>query len=320
MLKGLVSKLGYGAKPKPKNVPNIVSKIVEKVNRTWPQPTKFLAGGANGKVYETEEPGVLLKIVAGEQPQEFMALQKLQNARYGNQRIVPAYKRGQGHVLPLTFLSYQDQQSVNKNLFKRNTHGGKLTVFLMGRVGNGNAMTLRKYITTFGPSANVPRVQGVLKRLVEEMHYRGIGHGNLHGGNIIVSANSDGKIKGIWIIDFGRAHAFRMNNTHSGFLSKSRYRNKIESWNEITRGRPGPHNVMGYWNGNGVISRPNVGMLLASHNVVVPKNWEENIAKLRRQVAAVAIRKPSSSPRRVKTLSPRRKRPQLRRTKSLSSI
>jgi hypothetical protein len=73
---------------KPKNVPNIVSKIVEKVNKTWPKPTKYLAGGANGKVYETEDPGVLLKIVAGYQPQEYKALELLQNARYGNQRIV----------------------------------------------------------------------------------------------------------------------------------------------------------------------------------------------------------------------------------------
>lgn len=293
---------------------NIVTRIVEKVNITWPKPTKFLAGGANGKVYETTQPGVLLKIVAGNQPQEFMALQKLQNARYGNQRIVPSFKRGQGHVIPLTSLTYQDQQNVNKNLFSRNQHKGRLTAFLMGRVGNGNAMTLRKYITTFGREANLPRIQGTLKRLVEEMHYRGIGHGDLHGGNVMVTVNSDGKIKGIWIIDFGRAHGFRMNNTHSGKLARSRYSNAYESWNEITRGQ-GPRHVTGYWNSNnGTISRSNAGMLKAAHNVNLPKGWEENIAKLRRQVAAVAMRKPSSSPRRAKTPSP-----QLRRTKSVKT-
>lgn len=306
-------------KPAPRALPNIIYRVAEKANASWPQPTKYLAGGANGKVYETTEPGVLLKIVAGNQPQEYLALQKLQNARYGNQRIVPSFKRGQGRVLPLTSFTYKEQQNVNKNLFSRNKHGGRLTVFLMGRVGNGQTMTLGKYIKMYGSLANVPRVQGTLKRLVEEMHYRGIGHGNLHSGNIMVSVDSNGKIKGMWIIDFGRAHAFRMNNTHSGYLAKSRYSNTFDSWNEITRGT-GNRPVKGYWNANGTISRPNVGMLAAAHNVVVPKNWEENIAKLRRQVAAVAMRKPSASPRRVKTLSPRRNGPQLRRTKSLSSI
>ena len=284
---------------------NIVTRIVEKVNSTWPKPTKFLAGGVNGKVYETEDPGVLLKIVAGNQPQEFFALQRLQNARYGNQRIVPKFKRGQGHVIPLTSLTHQDQQNVNKNLFNRNVHEGKLTVFLMGRAGNANSMTLRQYIRKFGPNANVPRVQAILKRLVEEMHYRGVGHGDLHGGNIIVSADSTGKIKGIWVIDFGRAHWFSLNQTHSGVLAKKRSSDDFESWNEITRGK-GNRPVRGYWTGKARPSRPNVGMLLASHNVVVPKGWEENIAKLRRQVAAVATRKPSASPRRVKSLSPRR--------------
>jgi hypothetical protein len=81
---------------KPLTGVNLAHKLVNTINPAWPKPTSFLAAGANGKVYKTEDPGILLKIVPGIAPQEFTALKKLQNARYGNQPIVPHFKKKLG--------------------------------------------------------------------------------------------------------------------------------------------------------------------------------------------------------------------------------
>lgn len=280
------------------NVPNIVTNIVKKANRTWPRPVKFLAGGADGKVYETTDPNVLVKIVAGNNPQEYHALEKLQNAKFGNQRIVPKFTKGQGKVVNLTF---PERLKVNNTLFNAYRHRGKVTVFLMGRVGNSESTTLSKYLKTFKNKANTGYIKIALPRIMETLAYRGIGHGNLHKGNIMVSFNSEGKIKGMWIIDFGRSHAFSAKNTHSSYLAR-----KFRPVNLMTLNPREPTRV-GYLNREGLVSAPNAKTLQWYHGGL--KLNEENIAKLRRQVEAVGKNKPRTSPRRAKSLSLQRGSP-----------
>ena len=289
---------------------NIAHKLVSKINPSWPKPIGYLAGGVNGKVYKTEDPGVLLKIVPGIAPQEFTTLKKLQNARYGNQPIVPHFKKNWGRIISLSKLNKNLKENINRNMFNAERTKGKLTVFLMGRAGNANSMTLRNYIGKFGRSkANIPRVQAIIKRITEEMWLRGVGHGNLHGGNIIVSADDNGKIKGVWFIDFGRAIQFGVGNTHSKALGKLVNAGNYPSRNSITfykaNANPNAYKAKLYVTPRGnTMMRTNTNMLKKSHNVNINEN---NIAKLRTLINKTGSTRPRTSPRRAKSLSPRRR-------------
>ena len=319
MFKGLkrlacVSSPGRPCPPKPKSEMNSIRELVHKVDPTWPKPTKFLAKGKNGQVYTTNDPKILLKIVLGNKPEEFKALAKLQKARYANRPIVPRFEKGWGRVIKIANLNQNIKNALNQKIF--NSNNSHLTMFLMGRVGNANSMTLDEYVKKFRNSANVMEVQRILARIGQEMWHKGVGHGNIHGGNIIVSATPDGRIKGLWVIDFGRTTFFPVGSTHTRALQKLPNSNSFNSWGEITRKNIFPgrspesveralarHRVKGYWGANYVIKRPNVGVLKAAHGVSAN---EKNAARLRALVARVARTLPRTSPRRAKSLSPRK--------------
>jgi hypothetical protein len=288
---------------------NIAHKLVSTLYPSWPKPTSYLSGGVNGKVYKTEDPGVLLKIVPGIAPQEFTTLKKLQNARYGNQPIVPHFKKNWGRIISLSKLNKNLKENINRHMFNAERTKGKLTVFLMGRAGNANSMTLRNYLRKFRTKANVPRVQALIKRMTEEMWLRGVGHGNLHGGNIIVSADDNGKIKGLWFIDFGRAIKFPIGTTHSKELSKLTDDGNYPSWNSITsrkaNANPNAYKAKLYATPRGnTIMRSNTNLLKMAYNVNINEN---NIAKLRTLINKTGSTRPRTSPRRAKSLSPRRR-------------
>ena len=195
-------------------------------------------------------------------------------------------------------------------MFHSNTTKGKLTVFLMGRAGNANSMTLRNYIGKFGRSkANIPRLQAIIKRMTEEMWLKGVGHGNLHGGNIIVSADASGKIKGVWFIDFGRSIKFGVGTTHSKELSKLTGVGNYPSQNSITfykaNANPNAYKAKLYVRPRGnTVMRTNTNMLKKSHNVNINEN---NIAKLRALINKAGSTRPRTSPRRTKSLGLRRR-------------
>jgi hypothetical protein len=174
-----------------------------------PKPVEYLGGGADGKVYIMND-GRLIKFVLGSAPQEYTALHKLQGTG-----LVPSFRNGNGKVLPLT--SYH--QNMAKKLF--GYASSHMTAFMMGRVGGEKAMTLRKYTQQY-PSANRENIERHLRTVVNTLGLKGISHGNMHDENIIVEVDSNGRIRRMWLIDFGRSNKLNINQTARNMFAVAR--------------------------------------------------------------------------------------------------
>ena len=175
---------------------NRVSNIVRGARPNWPRLTKYIGGGANGRVFETNN-GRYLKIITTNSPREWQALAKLQGSF-----LFPRFTKGNHVTVPVNSAQKTDFArilNVNAGMIK-----SALTMFIMGRVGNGEAMTLHKYLTTF-PDINLAKVQSRVFDLIEAMHSRGVSHGDLHSENILIRPDAQGRILGMWAIDFGRS-------------------------------------------------------------------------------------------------------------------
>jgi serine/threonine protein kinase len=79
--------------------------------------------------------------------------------------------------------------------------GKGYTMYSMNRLPP-NTVTLHTYLA-IRPQFKI-LARNMLKEIVEDMHERGISHGDLHDNNIMVTEDDKGNIKKMWIIDFGR--------------------------------------------------------------------------------------------------------------------
>jgi len=173
-----------------------------------PRPVEYLGGGADGKVYTTSD-GRVMKFILGSAPQEYTALRNLQ--RTG---LVPSFRDGNGKVLRLP----QVQQNAARKMFKNTSD--QMTALIMGRAGGSKSMTLRKYIKTH-PAVNKANIAQRLRSAVNALGLKGITHGNMHDENIIVEVDSNGRIRRMWLIDFGRASKIPIGRTARNMLAVS---------------------------------------------------------------------------------------------------
>jgi predicted Ser/Thr protein kinase len=144
-----------------------------KILKKFPK-LKLIGKGVNGKVYSISNTKVL-KVAKGTSRDEYNALKKLSSVNH-----VPKVKSG----------------SFFTNKIK-NVSG-----FIMNKLPS-NAISLKKFHELYGTKGD-PHEKKLLENAVKKIHNRGISHGNLHTGNIIVS-HKGSKITKIWIIDFGRS-------------------------------------------------------------------------------------------------------------------
>lgn len=158
-----------------------------------PKPVEYLGGGVDGKVYLTND-GRVMKFLLGSEPQEYTALRNLQSTG-----LVPSFRNGNGKVLRL----FPTQKNAAQKMFGNTS--SQMTAFIMGRVGGSRSMTLRKYVRTY-PSANRENIAQRLRSIVNALGLKGISHGNMHDENIIVEVDSNGRIRRMWLIDFGRSN------------------------------------------------------------------------------------------------------------------
>jgi hypothetical protein len=275
--------------------------IAHNLDPAWPKPVKYLGGGANGRVYHTND-GRLMKFVYSYAPEEYTALQKLQGTF-----IVPRFKKGNGLYMRLDKATAQDVRRLMFPSAKRLSED--LTVFVMGRVGGAQGMTLRKYIQTH-PTANRANVQRRVEYLISEMHMRGVSHGNLHDENIIVSVSPTGRITGMWAIDFGRAFFRSPGKTERQAFGTKRLNQMFGTKSAFS---PSYMNVPVRQG-----SRANVHMMNVVYGKRLSPAWEQRIARLRKQVSnemkqyrsptrSVKSKAKSASPSRGRTPSPRPK-------------
>lgn len=270
----------------------MAKKLAPHLNPTWPTPVKFLGGGVNGRVYETND-GRLMKFIYNHAPQEYMALQKLQGTY-----VVPRFKKGDGVVMALDVAA---SKSVRRNMFPSMNHSRYLTAFVMGRAGGSHGMTLYKYLETY-PSYNMANVQRRVKYLIEQMALRGVSHGNLHSNNIIVTVTPSGRISGMWAIDFGRSHGLQVGKTERETMNRLPFNNMFTTHSTFF---PRTHKNVPVREG----SRANVHMMGVHYNERLSPSWERRIANIRKQV--LEEMKQYKSPRRgapkAKSLSLKRK-------------
>jgi hypothetical protein len=189
-------------KPKPHEI------LAEHFFPKGPRPVEYLGGGADGKVYTTND-GRVMKFILGSAPQEYTALRNLQ--RTG---LVPSFRDGNGKVSRLFPL----QQNAAREMFGNTTV--QMTALIMGRAGGSKSMTLRKYIKTH-PAVNKVNIAQRLRSAVNTLGLKGITHGNMHDENIIVEVDSSGRIRRMWLIDFGRSSKIPIGRTARNMLAAS---------------------------------------------------------------------------------------------------
>jgi len=189
-------------KPKPHEI------LAEHFFPKGPRPVEYLGGGADGKVYTTSD-GRVMKFIIGSAPQEYTALRNLQ--RTG---LVPSFRDGNGKVSRLFPL----QQNAARKMFGNTTD--QMTALIMGRAGGSKSMTLGKYIKTH-PAVNKANIAQRLRSAVNTLGLKGITHGNMHAENIIVEVDSSGRIRRMWLIDFGRSNKIPITRTARNMLAAS---------------------------------------------------------------------------------------------------
>ena len=82
--------------------------------------------------------------------------------------------------------------------------GKGYTMYSMNRLPP-NTITLSKWYNRHFTSKDRIEPRKMLAKIVEDMHERGISHGDLHDENIMVTLDDKDQIKKMWIIDFGRS-------------------------------------------------------------------------------------------------------------------
>ena len=155
----------------------------------WPKPVRLIGRGSYGSVFNTNN-GRVLKIAEGNTRSEFNMITSLQGAYF-----IPRAKKG----------NYMNMvNSNNLEIFTSKYHynpsrnGG---AFLMGKVGGNKGMTLKNYLDKYPKFSN--RAYNRLKSIIEYLQVRGFVHGDIHGGNVIVTADTMGRITGMWLVDLG---------------------------------------------------------------------------------------------------------------------
>ena len=130
---------------------------------------KILGAGVNGVVFDNGK--MVRKFTEADNRSEYNAMKKLANSGYVPK--VHELNAGKGY-----------------------------TMYSMNRLPP-NTVTLYKYLALRPQFKTLARK--MLKEIVEDMHERGISHGDLHDNNIMVTMDDKDNIKKMWIIDFGRA-------------------------------------------------------------------------------------------------------------------
>ena len=160
-----------------------------------------------------------------------------------------------------------------------NSNPKKATVFLMNKINGTNVMTLHQYLSSL-PHNNTSknRLRSSILEMIKQIKLRGVSHGNLHSGNILVSKTSNGRIK-LWMIDFGRSIIIPLGMTESNVFTKKKYESNYPSKGILSR--INERRRVPVYNG----SRANVHMANVHYGMPFTRNMENNIKAKRARMS-----------------------------------
>lgn len=163
-------------------------------------------------------------------------------------------------------------------IFKNKERNKKATVFLMNKVNSGKVMTLHSFLTKLNPNDSLKnRFRRSIFEMIKQIKLRGISHGNLHSGNMLVSITPSGKIK-LWMIDFGRSSVIPLGMTERNVFAKKQLGEYFGSIGRLSKKNEN-RNVPVY---NG--SRANVHMASIHYGIPFNRNMERKTNALRKKL------------------------------------
>lgn len=181
----------------------LTQKLTTNTGKSWPLPSRIIGSGTNGIAFGLSDPSKILKISVGNATREVNALKKLLAAGANfvpsvNGNFVNIRKNVNNKIkrplFPFTYSRFNSPET--------KTRKETISSYIMQKVGNMSLWTYAK--TRPVSNENKVRIRSEIARIIKFMHAHGISHGDLHSGNILVELTADGKVKKLWVIDFGR--------------------------------------------------------------------------------------------------------------------
>ena len=196
------------------------------------------APSANGAVFNLSNAKYVVKVVP--------------NSAAVNREIKIQNSLAKKNIAPK--VQYNRTISVNpsniRGIFKTSKPPQRLKLFVMNRVGSGwfdKYMSVYNYKKKYG-NLNYDDYKKIANKVIN-MHKEGVLHANMHGENIALVVDRHGKIKQVYIIDFGRSKPLRVTRTG---LSAAIKRTLGYNYN---------YSQNAYWSKGGTGRRNNLSML-----------------------------------------------------------
>lgn len=235
----------------------LLNQISANTGKPWPRPNGIIGAGANGVVFSIGPK--VMKMTLGNATRETDALRKLKTV---GATFVPKISNN--------YISIRKaNNNIRSTLFPNgwNEHE-KTTTYIMNKVGNatlwryvkGGRLPNGRILSPHRTNTNKRQIRAELVKAIKFMHAHGISHGDLHAGNILVELGVGGKMKKLWIIDFGRYINIPKGKTENNAyrnLAINHVSNNVNIFN--TAKKPQTAKYLAY----STVSRRNMNMLKA---------------------------------------------------------
>jgi len=202
------------------NARELINRVSRDTRKPWPYPTRMLGKGANGVTFLTaNDPPKVLKIALGNATREINALRKLQKS---GSNFTPK--------LSNNYVTIRRRRNINiLNRLFPNRNNNNVSLYVMNKVGN---TSLYKYVKSgHGSSNNKRKIKDNILKAIKFMHSHGISHGDLHSGNILVELDDKGKMKKLWVIDFGRTVTIPAGRTENNVYKSLPFNRMYKNYN-----------------------------------------------------------------------------------------
>lgn len=243
---------------------NSARELLDRISKNTGKPVPgifhLLGRGSNGVTFLTNNnPPKVLKIVLGNGTREINAIRKLQAAgasfipRINANNFINIRKTNANNNLKKKLFPGFHRSPLNtpKTVNQKKT----LTVYTMSKVGNKSLFSYVQGRTL--TNNNKRNIRSELSRAIKFMHHHGISHGDLHSGNILVELDSAGKMKKLWVIDFGRAVTIPIHKTEKDVYNTMRKNNMYNNYKVLNM----PHKTATQlWSGPAGLARQNHNM------------------------------------------------------------